>query len=76
MPKQEMMEKVSNRIWVLLAGIAVAIAIAISALAFDPPGASPQAGDPTLEKPSVSTIPSILLKKIYYKIDLPSKPHQ
>ena len=71
-----MIEKVSNRIWVLLAGIVVAIAIAISALAFDRPETSPQAGDPVLQKPSVSTIPSILLKKIYYKIDLRSKPAQ
>ena len=69
MAQQETMEKVSSRIWVLLAGIAVAIAIAVSALAMhNPEPVAPQASEPSLNKSKVSTVPVILMKKIQEKM--------
>ena len=59
------MEKVSGRIWVLLAGIAVAIAIAVSALALDRKVIPPQASEQAPQKNKVSAMPAIVIKKLY-----------
>ena len=69
MAQQITMEKVSGRIWVLLAGIAVAIAIAISALAMDRRMIPPQASEPAPQKNKVSALPAIVIKKLYNGIN-------
>ena len=65
------MEKVSGRIWLLIAGIAVAIAIAVSALAIDRKVLPTQASEPAPQK--TKTLPAILLKSIYSVVEAPLK---
>lgn len=59
------MEKITGRIWVLLMGILVALAIAISALAMDRKVFPSQASEPSPQKNKATTLPAILIKSIY-----------
>lgn len=66
------MDKISSRIWLLLAGIAVAIAIAISAVAMDRKVIPPQPSE-TPQKNKVSALPAIFIKTIYTIVESPVK---
>ena len=64
------MEKISTRIWVLLAGIIVAIVIAISAIALDRP--TLQSKDRDSKPPgSKTTVPAIFKKAIHTVLEAP-----
>ena len=70
---QFIMEKISGRIWVLLMGIVVAIAIVISAIVMDRKVIQSQAAEPAPKKNKVSTLPAILIKSASTLVEGPLK---
>ena len=66
------MNKISGRIWVLVMGIVVAIAIVISAIVMDRKVLPSQASEPPApQKNKVSTLPAILIKSVSTLVEGP-----